>query len=434
MIEKIKPLYIFSHGEITGAVILDTRREKNRSQEKKENLYPIRYRVIFQRKASYYKSGYDASLDEWINLPNSKKGESKEKRKLLKSGFDIIENHVKEIKDVFSFDALNRRLGRGKMELVSSAFDARINELNKSGQVGTASIYNSAKLLLMEYKRDLKFANVTAKFLENLEHFATVGRKTTIRYATLGMYLRCFRALYNAAIRDGVVTAASYPFQKIPNDGKYKIKLGSGTKIALTIEQLSSFIEYQTPFKGMQRSKDLFLLSFFLGGINIKDLLLLKWEDIKGTELIYDRSKTAKTTGDPDAVKIRIPLTSDATNLINKHCNTDRSPKARILPFMPIDASPVDVRRITLNVVRNLNRDLYKIAKELNIFGLSSYVARHSIATLMKNSGVSESFIKEMLGHANIKTTQNYLKSFEQAQRWETFEQTINKLKIKKDE
>ena len=97
---------------------------------------------------------------------------------------------------------------------------------------------------------------------------------------------------------------------------------------------------------------------------------------------------------------------------------------------MPDGATPELIRKVTLNVVRNLNRDLYKISDKLEIDGLSSMVARHSIATLMKNNKVSESFIKEMLGHTDIKTTQNYLKSFESEQRKETFnmiENVINK-------
>jgi integrase len=415
--EKLKPLYNFSHGEVTGAAILDTRRMKE------NGLYPVRYRVTFQRKMNYYKSGYDASKEEWHILPDTGKRALIEKRNLIKSGYDIIEGHVKEIKDNFSFDALNRRMGRGKVELISGAFDVKILELNNSGQVGTASIYNSAKILLTGYKTDLKFLDITPKFLESLEQYAI----KKIRYATLGMYLRCLRTLYNIAIRDGIVSASSYPFQRTPNDGRYKIKQGSGTKIALTIEQLSRFIKYNPPFKVMQRHKDLFMLSFHLGGINIKDLLLMRWENIEQNELVYVRSKTVRTTN--TETKIRIPLTDEAIEIINRHGNTDRSSKARILPFMPQEATPAEIRHITLNVVRNLNRDLYKIGKELKINGLSSYVARHTIATLMKNSGVSESFIKEVLGHSNIKTTQNYLKSFEKDQRRETFEKVGESIK-----
>ncbi|MGE0089442.1 MAG: tyrosine-type recombinase/integrase [Bacteroidales bacterium] len=412
------PLSHFNHGKITGSIIIDIRREKD------NGLYPIRYRITFNRKQVYYKSGYDATKREWKILPTTKTRKLIEKRELIKSGFEIIEDHVKQIKDSFSFEVLNRRMGRGKAELVSVAFDSKILDLNKSGQVGTASIYNSAKLIFEEYKEDLKFIDITSKFLDNFEQYAI----KKIRYTTLGMYLRCLRTLYNIAIADEVVSASSYPFQKKPNDKKYKIKQGSGTKIALTIEQLKKFIDYQPEFSAMKRSKDLFMLSFYLGGINIKDLLLLKWENIEQNEIVYTRSKTIRTTNNEK--KIRIPLNNNILTILNKHGNTDRSLKARILPFMPLDATPLDVRRITLNVLRKLNRDLDKIGEKLKIDGLSSYVARHTIATLMKNSGVSESFIKEMLGHSNIKTTENYLKSFEHNQNRKTHEKFDENLKL----
>jgi integrase len=430
---KVKPFDSFSHGDVTGAMILDIRRSKE------SGLYPIRYRITFQRKTVYYKSGYDASADDWNRLPDTKKPDLIEMRSLLRSGFEIIENHVKAIKDTFSFDSLNRRIGRGKVELVSGAFDDRIVKLNGSGQVGTASIYNSAKIFFLEYKVSLKLADITPKLLESIENYAIQDRKPPLTYATLSIYLRCLRALCNIAMQDGTITQTHYPFQRIQNDGKYSIKEGSGTKIALTLDQLRRFIDFETPFRGIQKSKDIFLLSFHLGGINIKDLLLLRWENIKGDELIYIRSKTARTSKKLEP--IRIPLTRDTLQLIYRYCNPDRSPNARILPYMPEEASPVEIRHITLNVVRNINRDLYKIARKLKIEGLSSYVARHSVATLMKNSGTPESFIKEMLGHRDIKTTQNYLKSFEPAQRREIFERAeenfkdaMNKLKVQEHE
>jgi len=316
-------------------------------------------------------------------------------------------------------------MGRGKKtDLIADAFETKINELKKKGQVGTASIYNSAKLMFLSYKPNLKFKDVTPKFLELFESFA----KTKIRYATLGMYLRCLRSLFNKAIGDGEIPASSYPFSKNQNDKKYKIKAGTGTKIALSVDQLAKFIQYEPLFEAQQRHKDLFLLSFHLGGINIKDLLLLRWENLKQGELVYIREKTARTSA--KEIEIKTPLNNEAKAIIERWGNTDKRPKARILPYMPDGATPELIRKVTLNVVRNLNRDLYKISDKLEIDGLSSMVARHSIATLMKNNKVSESFIKEMLGHTDIKTTQNYLKSFESEQRKETFnmiENVINK-------
>lgn len=44
---------------------------------------------------------------------------------------------------------------------------------------------------------------------------------------------------------------------------------------------------------------------------------------------------------------------------------------------------------------------------------ITCYVARHTFSTVMKRSGASTEFIQEAPGHTNIKTTENYVDSFE---------------------
>jgi len=48
---------------------------------------------------------------------------------------------------------------------------------------------------------------------------------------------------------------------------------------------------------------------------------------------------------------------------------------------------------------------------------LSTYSARHSFATVLKRSGANIAYISESLGHADQKTTENYLASFEKDER-----------------
>jgi site-specific recombinase XerD len=60
------------------------------------------------------------------------------------------------------------------------------------------------------------------------------------------------------------------------------------------------------------------------------------------------------------------------------------------------------------------------IAESIGIESLTTYTARHSFATILKRSGASTEFISEALGHGNLKTTQNYLDSFEDDQKRET--------------
>ena len=54
-----------------------------------------------------------------------------------------------------------------------------------------------------------------------------------------------------------------------------------------------------------------------------------------------------------------------------------------------------------------------EISEALNLENISTYTARHSYATVLKRSGANIAFISESLGHSDLKTTENYLDSFE---------------------
>ncbi len=67
-------------------------------------------------------------------------------------------------------------------------------------------------------------------------------------------------------------------------------------------------------------------------------------------------------------------------------------------------------------------KEISKIAKiETHI---TSYVARHSFATIMKNKGVSTDIISELMGHSNVQVTMTYLKEFDNT----TLDNAVKKL------
>jgi site-specific recombinase XerD len=66
-------------------------------------------------------------------------------------------------------------------------------------------------------------------------------------------------------------------------------------------------------------------------------------------------------------------------------------------------------------LVHLINDHMKQIALELEIpKPITTYCARHSFATILKNSGVFTEFISEALGHTSLETTKNYLAGFEQ--------------------
>lgn len=64
-----------------------------------------------------------------------------------------------------------------------------------------------------------------------------------------------------------------------------------------------------------------------------------------------------------------------------------------------------------------MNDILRTLGKRLGIeANITTYVARHSFASVLKKSGVNIALISEALGHSDLATTQIYLDSFDNKQ------------------
>jgi len=85
--------------------------------------------------------------------------------------------------------------------------------------------------------------------------------------------------------------------------------------------------------------------------------------------------------------------------------------------YLKGDETPMQIKKRIRDVISNCNRCLRKIGKAIGIEGLSTYTARHSYATVLKRSGANIAYISESLGHNDLKTTENYLASFEREER-----------------
>ncbi len=249
-------------------------------------VYPVKYRITYNRKQVYIKAGVDLTQSDWEKIDTLRLHEKlSETRELIKNGLKEIEDAMDMIlkSGPYTHDKLIRILKKGQTETIRDAHKLRIEELDNTDQIGTASIYHSTLMKINEFEPGTTFSKITVKWLETFERFALKG----ISPATMSMYIRTLRTLFNWAILESLIPASTYPFSRKQVDGKFIIKQGTGTKTALTLDQLTRFIEYAPPHPAMKRSKDYFILMFYLGGINIKDLLLLTWNNIVSKELIY---------------------------------------------------------------------------------------------------------------------------------------------------
>jgi integrase len=393
----------FSLDKITLSTVLDTRRVKD------DLTYPVKYRITYMSKQFYYPSGIDLTEEEWTNLERSRKKEMIENRELITSGFDKIKNHIKDMVkgEGFSLQRLSVRLSQGMQNSIISEFERKIKKLNEEGRVTTASSYNSAIRSIQKFTtRDLSFSDITVDWLKKYEAYLLDEERTL---TTVRIYMICLRSILNDG--KGFITPAQYPFGK----GKYEIRKGSGRKMALTLQQINKILNYSLPTEEGRKYRDLWYFSFLCNGINVNDLLRLKYSNIVNGEILFYRGKTITTSHEPKEIKAT--LLPEMNHIIKKYGNRKKKSDTYIFPFLHNGMTPIEIRKTVQNVTRLINKRMIKIGEGLKYGNITTYNARHSFATILKHNNVNIAFISESLGHTDLKTTENYLASFDSKER-----------------
>ena len=395
----------FSKDGITILINIDARTPK------KNGLFPVRIQVTCDRKQRYYPTGKELSIDDWNRLPEIDRGRLLTVRKEIINSFYKIESAVKSLSEngFFSFDNLNLLLGKGVGDSLNTAFRAKIASLESDERIGSQLYYTTALKSISAFKGDnIRFSDITPEWLTKYEkHLLQEGKS----YSTIGMYQRAIRSVINDARSSGFVKDSQYPFGK----NKYRIKTGEGRKLALSMQHIKAVVSFSDGSEATERYRDLWFFSYLCNGINFADILRLKYSNIVGDEICFFRQKTIRTS----KVKreIQAIITPEMQAIIERWGNQDKRPCAFIFPYLTGDETPLEVNKKVSDVTRRVNRKLKVIGSAVGIEGLTTYVARHSYATVLKRSGANIAFISESLGHADLKTTESYLASFEKEER-----------------
>jgi len=416
---------------VTTKFMLETRTPR------KDDRYPVKLRMTFDRIQKYYtirytpeKIGEDFTEYQKFWLDKADKGISmteKEFKKVKQNNpmepyktmtvyLSTIEseaiNTAAALKP-FTFEGFEGKYfakTRDDQD-VFAALELKASTLRKDGKIGTAVFYKNTVNSLKDFtKKDrYPFSNITVKFLNNYEKWM-MGRKIgkeqqhPISKTTVSMYLRSLRAVFN----DSAPVGIAYPFGK----GKYMIPKWNHNKRALTQADVGKIALYPVIDGTLQhKSRDLWLFSYLCNGINFKDIANLKYSNIKGDTIVFQRAKTAKS-GD-EVINITVIITRQIGRIIERWSNKPGTQDQFLFPILHIGMTAEDQHRAIAQMVKNTNKYMKRICADLEIPEGTTYVARHSFATVLKRSGASVEYISESLGHKNISTTQNYLKDFE---------------------
>jgi site-specific recombinase XerD len=274
--------------------------------------------------------------------------------------------------------------------------------MDLSGRTGNARSYRDTCNSFFNFHSDkqLGFRNLNVTLLEKYEAHL---RSRNNQDSGIAFRMRSIRAIYNSAIRNGIVKKEYYPFDK------YKIsKLkGKGLKRALSREEIKKILDVDLSERpDLIDAKNYFVFSYFARGINFVDLMKLKKENIQGDNIEYIRSKTKGRF----IIKIMQPVQEVLDYYASKNSLTDY-----VFPILlKNDLSPIQIENRKHKTLSKFNKDLKQLALLAKVDkNVTSYVIRHSFATNLKQLGVATDLISTSMGHSNLEITQSYLKEFE---------------------
>ena len=178
------------------------------------------------------------------------------------------------------------------------------------------------------------------------------------------------------------------------------------TKRALPVEAIKAIrmVELKEG-SALAFARDIFMLSLYLQGMSFVDMAYLKKSDIRNGLLQYSRMKTGQT--------LSISWEKPMHDIVETYsCLTENSPY--LLPIITkLDGTE---RRQYEKAEHNVNRNLKKVGEMAGLhIPLTTYVARHSWASIMRDMGNDISIVSKGLGHEDIKTTQIYLSTIDTA-------------------
>lgn len=195
---------------------------------------------------------------------------------------------------------------------------------------------------------------------------------------TRSIHLRNIRTVINYAIDCGITT--NYPFLR------YRVPHARTRKRSFSVDTLRRIASVELP-DWLAKYRDLFMLSFYLIGINVVDLCNLK--DIKQGRIEYVRAKTHK----PYSIKVE----PEAMEII------ERLRGEKHLLFM------LDTNAHYRLFYNQWSLALRKIKDILGLPELSTYWSRHSWATIASSLDIPKDTIAHALGHGGNSVTDIYI-------------------------
>ncbi len=269
-----------------------------------------------------------------------------------------------------------------------------ITQLKQMEKQRTSETYRATLKSFMQFRgnKDLLLSEINSDLMLMYEAYL---RNRGITRNSSSFYMRILRAVYNRAAEKGL-TQQRFPFKHIYTGIDKTVKRAISLK---AIKQIKHLDLSQNPT--LDFARDMFLFSFYTRGMSFVDMAYLKKKDLANGILTYRRRKT----GQQLFIKWEKPM----QEIVAKYNTKDNN---YLLPIIKVPG--LNERKQYKNTLRWVNNKLKEIAQLILLHApLSTYVARHTWASIAKSKHIPISIISEGMGHDSETTTQIYLSSLD---------------------
>ena len=209
--------------------------------------------------------------------------------------------------------------------------------------------------------------------------------------------------------------------QATPNDIFAHVQTANvrTAKRAISVNDIRKIEKLDLPRgSSLDKARDMFLFSFYLRGMAFVDMAFLKKSDLKCGLVSYNRRKTHQN--------LNIEWIKPMQAIIDKYAEQTKDSPYMLPILTGKETSPYTQYR---KVEYNTNYNLKKIGKMIGLkIPLTTYVARHTWASIALHMNIPIATISEGMGHNSYKTTQIYLESIDVATINEANKKIIRKI------
>lgn len=400
------------------SLYLDTRRPYESASDTKTDIYPVKISIFINGTGRILiNTGIAVPKENWKNdrivgLPLKDTYNNALRFRLLKiedellrlgRGDELQTLTLKELRDRIAHIAQNTSSVPSEEKpphTITRAFEAFIESKDREG---TASIYRQSLAKLRRYYNSdtLRFEDINLSWLRDYEDRM---RKDGLSINAISVHMRNLRAIFNRAIDDEMIDQNCYPFRK------FTIRTERTAKRALTADQLRLLqcYEFQKQQEHLIKYRDLFMLIFYLLGINMVDLLHLK--QIQNGRVEFRRAKTGRLYSikvEPEAMEIieRYRGKEYLLDVLDHYGNYKD-----FLLRMNRNLQQIGPMEWVANAAADpayVKRNKKKITPLFP--NLTTYWARHTWATMAAQLEVPKETIAAALGHGGNSVTDIYI-------------------------